>query len=96
MMTMGIISLCCFTLCPDTHAYVPVRHLMHKLPAAVGEKILLECQRDWNGAFQQGWCVDQKAQEWIDAHDGSPRKQVAPEILIKPPDIIIRPEGDSK
>jgi hypothetical protein len=76
------------------------KHLLHKVPQPVGDKMLLECQRDWNGAFGQGWCADQRAQEWLDAHDPD-RAQKAnmptPDLLVSPPKLIVRPtEGDGQ
>ena len=93
---MAVFSAMVFAVVLLLSGHAHARHLLRKLPSAVGAKIQAECESEWNGAFGQGWCIDKAGQEWLDAHSGKPAQARPPDILVRPPDIIIRPEEGEK
>lgn len=60
-------------------------HLLHNVPADVGEEIQKACEELWaSSSFTAGWCVDQRAVEWIRTH---------PDESKKPPPEASEPHG---
>ena len=76
-------------------------HLLHNVPAEVGKDIEKTCKELWaSSSFTEGWCVDQRASEWIRMHpDASkeppPEASQAPGVITEP-GLLDEPNKDQK
>jgi len=76
-------------------------HLLHNVPADVGEDIQKVCRELWaSSSFTEGWCVDQRAVEWIrthpDASNEPPPEASEPHGVITLPGLLDQPKGNQK
>jgi len=76
-------------------------HLLHNVPADVGEDIQKVCRELWaSSSFTEGWCVDQRAVEWIRTHpDASkepPPEASEPHGVITLPGLLDQPKDNQK
>ena len=76
-------------------------HLPHNVPAEVGADLEKACTQLWpSSSFSEGWCVDQRASEWIRMHpDASkeppPEASQAPGVITEP-GLLDVPNKDQK
>jgi hypothetical protein len=76
-------------------------HLLHNVPADVGKEIEETCKELWaSSSFTEGWCVDQRAVEWIRTHpDASkepPPETSEPQGVITMPGLLDQPKESPK
>ena len=74
-------------------------HLLHNVPAEVGKDIEKTCKELWaSSSFTEGWCVDQRAAEWIRTHPDEskepPPEASEPHGVVTLPGLLDQPKDD--
>ncbi len=76
-------------------------HLLHNVPADEGADIEKTCQQLWtSSSFTEGWCLDQRAVEWIRTHPDASKEPLPeesePQGVITEPGLLDQRKQDQK